>query len=86
MITKELIKAEIEKVNDNYLDMLYKIIKIFEAPVDLNFSAAKNGSSAVSKDETFDWKAFVAQTYGSLAENPIERGSQGHYEVRETIQ
>ena len=85
MITKELIKAEIENVNDSYLEVLYKIIKIFKAPIDFNFSAANNGNNVVRKDEALDWKAFIAQTYGCLAENQIERGVQGNYEVREAL-
>lgn len=33
MITRELLKDEIEKVRDDYLDMLYQIIRVFEWPV-----------------------------------------------------
>ncbi len=32
MVTKELIKAEIDKVKDEYLDILYKIVKNLEKP------------------------------------------------------
>ena len=82
MITKELIKSEIEKVNDEYLELLYKIIQIFEAPSKVDGKATTN---FVGKDEDFNWHAFIAQTYGCLAEAPIERGDQGTYEIRETI-
>lgn len=84
MITRELLKAEVEKVKDDYLDVLYKIIKIFEAPPKVD-----NGNIAVSLGENgnkFDWHAFIAQTYGCLADNPIARGDQGGYESREAMQ
>ncbi|MGB4978649.1 MAG: DUF2281 domain-containing protein [Anaerolineae bacterium] len=32
-VTRELLKSEIEKVRDDYLDMLYQIIRVFERPV-----------------------------------------------------
>jgi len=32
-VTRELLKEEIEKVRDDYLDMLYQIIRVFEWPV-----------------------------------------------------
>ena len=82
MITKELIKSEIEKVNDEYLELLYKIIQILEPLAKVDGKATTN---AAGKNEDFNWHAFIAQTYGCLAEAPIERGDQGTYEIRETI-
>lgn len=32
-----------------------------------------------------DWAAFIEATYGSLADDPIERGDQGTPEVRDEI-
>ena len=78
MITKELVKAEVEKVKDDYLEVLYKIIKIFEAPREVGLK-----TTVAQRDGAFDWHAFIAQTYGSLADDPIERGDQGRYEIRE---
>ena len=72
MVTKELLKSEIEKVQDQYLGVLYRIIKALEEP----------GSSSRRTDSTA-WKTFVSETYGSMAESPIERGPQGEFEVRE---
>jgi len=83
MITRELVKAEVEKVQSDYLEVLYKIIKIFVVP-----SKEDNGKVATSltaKDDKFDWHAFIAQTYGCLADDPIERGDQGRYEIREAM-
>jgi hypothetical protein len=68
-MTKERIKAEIDKVSEEYLDVLYQIVKVFEYP----------------RAEP-DWSAFVKETYGCLADDPIERGAQGSYEIREAFE
>ncbi len=34
MITRELIKSEIDQVRDEYLEPLFRIIKVFEKPAD----------------------------------------------------
>jgi hypothetical protein len=83
MITKELIKAEIEKVQSDYLEVLYKIIKIFATPP--KTGNGKIATRLAEKDDKFDWHAFIAQTYGCLADAPIERGDQGVYEIREAM-
>jgi hypothetical protein len=80
MITRELLKAEIDKVQDRYLDLLYRIIKALVNPL-----------SPVAVTSQVDvplssWPSFIEQTYGSLADDPIERGDQGQYEVREAIE
>jgi len=72
MVTKELLKTEIEKVQDQYLGVLYRIIKALEEP----------GSGSRLTD-TAAWKTFISETYGSTAGSPIERCSQGDFEVRE---
>ena len=33
-----------------------------------------------------EWRAFISQTAGSLADDPIERPAQGEYEQREPIE
>lgn len=72
MVTKELLKSEIEKVQDQYLGVLYRIIKALEEP-----------APGRRQDDEAAWKAFVSETYGSMAESPIERGPQGDFEIRE---
>lgn len=84
MITKELVKAEVEKVKEDYLEVLDKISKIFAAPP--KEDNGKIATSLAEKDDKFDWHAFIAQTYGCLAGDPIDRGDQGVYEVREAFQ
>lgn len=84
MITKELIKAEIDKVQDKYLDVLYKVIKAFVAPID-EVTGPKATTIFTKKVEDIEWRNFIEETYGCLADAPIERGEQGQYEVREAI-
>ena len=71
MLTKDLIKTEIDRVQDEYLEVLYRIIKALEHPVD-------SGRSTT-------WREFVTQTYGCLSNTPIDRGDQGGYERRDAL-
>ena len=72
MITKEQLKSEIEKVPDEYIEALYKIIKALE----------KRESRATGKS----WLAFIDQTYGCMQEDsPISRGEQGAFDIRGEI-
>ena len=69
MITKELIKTEVDKVQDEYLVTLYKIIKAFEMPtIDLNRFTNSN-----KRDEELSWRNFIEKFSGCLANNPIKR-------------
>ena len=77
MITRELVKAEIDKVQDKYLEVIYRIIKALVGPPELILGTPRR--------TTLDWHQFVEETYGSLADAPIERGEQGQYEIREVI-
>jgi hypothetical protein len=74
MVTRDLIKSEIDKVEDEYLPALYRIVKALE-PAAL--------SPANDQDA---WRAFIAETYGSMAAAPLERGEQGTAEVRELME
>lgn len=38
-----------------------------------------------SDTEQTDWQSFLAQTYGSTSEHPIQRWDQGNYELREIL-
>lgn len=76
MVTKELIKSEVDKVRDEYLGILYKIIKALEEPGGRAWDPAR-----VEEDEQ-SWHRFVAETYGSMRDSPIERGDQGRFEAR----
>jgi len=74
MFTRELLKKEIDGIPDGYLEVLYKIIMAFQSqPKEAN-------------DDQTEWQAFVNETYGCLADDPIERGEQGVYEIREAFE
>jgi hypothetical protein len=75
MINRRLLKTEIDKVKAEHLDLLYGIIKLLE-----------NGAPAAEAHAHLDWHEFVANTYGCLADAPISRGDQGHFESRETME
>lgn len=60
MVTKELIKTEIDKVGDDNLQALYSIVKALEEPDE-------------AKGAEEDWHQFVASTYGSLSDAPIDQ-------------
>jgi hypothetical protein len=79
MITKEKIKTEIDNLKDEYLEILYRIIKALEIPV----SEVTEHLEIVNKQS--EWHNFIQETYGCLADAPIEREEQGKYEVREAI-
>jgi hypothetical protein len=76
MITKELLKTEIDNVPEENLGVLFKIIKALEEP------ALATGSAFESQAQ---WTAFIAETFGSTGDAPLERGEQGSYEVREPL-
>ncbi|HPG41423.1 MAG TPA: DUF758 domain-containing protein [bacterium] len=82
MVTKEMIKSKIDRVQNEYLELLYKIIKAFTVSEPKASRLVKNRI----KEGSTDWQIFIDTTYGSLAENPIERAEQGSYEERGNIQ
>lgn len=40
----------------------------------------------VSEQATLSWHDFIKETHGCLADDPIERGPQAKYEIREVIE
>jgi hypothetical protein len=79
MVTKELIKAKIETVQEEYLDALYKIV--------IAFGGDQSDLTDVSQnDQALRWHDFVQATFGCLADDPIKRGEQGEFEIRETLE
>ena len=77
MITKELLKNEIDGISDEYLDMLYNVIKAFRLPTKENknpaltpyqlgkdlFGKYGSGKGNLSQDyKKFSRKSFVENT------------------------
>jgi hypothetical protein len=74
MINRRQLKTEIDKVKSEHLELLYGIIKLLE-----------DGNHGTEIGVGLDWREFVANTYGCLADAPISRGDQGHFESREAM-
>ncbi len=85
MVTKERLKREIDKVQDGYLDVLFHIIQAFEYVPPPSPHDTVNTVSEMQDKTGQEWLTFIEKTYGSLATDPIERGEQGQYEIREAI-
>ena len=79
MVTRDLIKEEIDRMQEEHLEILYRIIKALENPLD------SDESSPGTTVQGSSWGEFIEATYGCLTDDPIERGKQGQYEIRETI-
>lgn len=80
-VTKEQLKAEIDKIRDEDLGVLYRIVLALELPV----SEERSPNLPEVPFDPDEWRQFIAQTYGSCADSPIERGEQGVAEVREAF-
>lgn len=78
VITKEILKQKIDYIQDEYIDVLYTVMKAFEHPV---------RKISPTPPLPFDqWAAFLEKFAGSFADTPLRRGEQGTYEVRDTLQ
>jgi hypothetical protein len=81
MITKELVKFEIDHLQGEHLEVVYKVIKALETPL-VEF---ENDHPPLTPSEQAEWEAFVDRCAGCLHDAPIERGAQGVYEIREEL-
>ncbi len=82
MITKEILKSEIDRVKNEYLEPLYKIIKAFEASDIIKDQNLSNNNIETAAN----WQQFINSTYGCLSDAPIERGYQSKFEDREIFE
>jgi hypothetical protein len=73
-ITKEQIKSEVDKVRDEYLSVLYRIILALEEPTKTLPHPELGGANG--------WRQFIAEMYGSTADAPLERWPEGVSEER----
>lgn len=71
-ITKEILKAEIDRVEEKYFEALYRIIKALE-------------EKKPARSDKTEWQQFIEATYGSTHHAPIERDSQGALEIRDSL-
>ena len=70
---------EIDNVEETHLPVLYRIIRALAVPL----TSDEQMSQPSSRRTT--WEQFIEDTYGSLADDPIERGMPSNYEKRESI-
>lgn len=81
MVTRELLKREIDNVQIEHLAPLYKMIKTFEYSGDLE----KPGVEGERVRKVEDWHSFIDRFSGCLSDTPIERGDQGDFEIRDEL-
>jgi hypothetical protein len=84
LVTRTLLKQEIDRVREEHLTALYNIIKVFELPAGTLVSDAEDGTA--DTPDGLNWEKFIKETYGCLKKDPIERGSQDEFELREAIE
>ncbi|MDQ7785827.1 MAG: hypothetical protein RDU20_23300 [Desulfomonilaceae bacterium] len=80
MITREQLRAELDEVEDKDLEIVHRIITAL--------ASSPCSSEPVTKPlhETPEWHRFIEDMYGCLSDDPIERGDQGRFELREAVE
>jgi len=86
MISRRLLKTEIDKVRSEYLELLYGIIRLLENGTREEGPPAPPEVQAVEAGARLDWHEFIASTYACLADAPISRGEQGRHVSREAME
>jgi hypothetical protein len=70
---RELLRIEIEQLDEEGVRLARQA---------LHTLGQRNGEPVQKFPHRKDWLAFVAETYGSFRDAPIERGPQGEIESR----
>ncbi len=81
MITKRLIQEEIENVADEHLPVLYRIVRALEDPP----AEPAAAEMQLARGNGNRWHDFIAETYGCMADAPLERNEERELEVREDL-
>ena len=80
MITRDLIKSEIDQLQEQHLGFLHRIIRAL-IPI-----SSTNSISTQAQERDESWEDFLQNTYGMFRDNPLERGPQGTLEIREALE
>ncbi len=72
---RDLYALAMELDSEERLDLLHRLLDAHHS----SFTARKEQRSSGKPS----WLDFLNQTYGSLADDPLERASQGEYEQRD---
>lgn len=80
MTTRDLIKSEIDQVQDHYLSFLHRIIQALMPKSPATLMQQKE------QEQSESWEEFLQNTYGLFRDDPLERGPQGTLEIREAFE
>ncbi|PID56988.1 hypothetical protein CSB45_08675 [candidate division KSB3 bacterium] len=75
---RELLKDEIDRIQDHYIDALCMVIKALEYP------AVQKQPRPTPISEA-QWHIFLNRMAASCADAPLQRGAQGQPEEREAL-
>lgn len=80
MVTRDLIKHEIDRLREDDLPFLHRIIRAL--------IPASPTTSVIPQQQDTDesWDEFLQSTYGLFRDEPLERGPQGSFEIREALE
>ncbi len=81
MVNKQQIKDEIEKVREEDLMVIYRIIQALAKTSSIELSMQSETAS-----KNVNWIQFIDQMYGCLSDDPIQRGDQSKFEIREIME
>lgn len=80
MTTRDLIKNEVDQLQDHYLGFLHRIIRA------LMPMASTKSIPTQEQEQSESWEEFLQNTYGIFRDDPLERGPQGTVEIREAFE
>ena len=78
MTTRDLIKSEIDRLQEQDLYFLHRIIRAL--------LPTSSTTSVPDQEEEESWEEFLQNTYGAFRDDPLERGPQGTLETREVLE
>ncbi|HED07952.1 MAG TPA: hypothetical protein ENI57_07545 [Ignavibacteria bacterium] len=83
MLNSDMLKSKIDNIPKEYYGVVFEILKSIEKSKKIQHKHL--ASSKINYKVSENWSKFISQTYGSLSDFPIERGTQGKYESREEM-
>jgi len=72
MATRAELEEGLDKIGDENLEVVYRLVLALAAP-------------AESLDPGESWGQFISSSYGCMADAPIERGGVGEFEARDLL-
>ena len=80
----EMIKVKAHVGSDGILKLELPV-GVSNSDLEVVVVVAQSVDNTLKEYDRDEWIAFVERTYGSLADDPIERGDQGIAEIRDEI-